>query len=74
VTTTDYPYRYELWKLETNTLVHCRITGQVLEAGDPIIVEREPFAGYPVGYEWRVYQQGHELGRWAAAEAPVRSG
>jgi hypothetical protein len=72
VTTTDHPYRYELWKLKTNTLVHCRVTGQVLDSDDPTMIERGPFAGYPSGYEWRVYQRDRELARWAATDSPER--
>jgi hypothetical protein len=59
------PYRYELWKLDTNTLIHVRLTGRFLEIGDPALTEPGAFQGYPIGYEWRLYRQ---LGRWDASE------
>lgn len=64
----DPPYRYELWKLDTKTLVHGRITEKLFDVRDPVLTERGPFDGYPVGYEWRIYQEQEELGRWNAAE------
>jgi hypothetical protein len=69
-TTDDAPYRYELWKLDTKTLVHGRITGDLLQAHDPALLERGPFTGYPEGYEWRLYQEQEELARWDA-ERPL---
>lgn len=65
----DLPYRYELWKVDTQTLVHGRITEKRLDPRAPELVERGPFAGYPNGYEWRVYQQEEELARWDAVPA-----
>jgi hypothetical protein len=32
------------------------------------LLERGPFVGYPISYEWRLYQQERELGRWKATE------
>lgn len=62
----DAPHRHELWKLDTNTLVHARITGKFLKVHDPALIEYVSFEGYPIGYEWRLYRQHNELGRWAA--------
>ena len=67
-TADDPPYRYELWRLDT--LVHVRVTGQYFEPGDPVLAERGPFDGYPVGYHWRIYRRARELCRWAASETP----
>ena len=65
---TELPYRYELWNLDTKTLVHIRVTRMLLDIRDPLLLERGPFVGYPVSYEWRLYQQERELGRWEATE------
>jgi hypothetical protein len=71
VETTDDPsYRYELWKLDTNTPVHIRITARAIELGDPVLVERGSFDGYPVGYEWRVYNRQRQLTRCPASHIP----
>ena len=48
--TDDPSYRYELWKLDTNTPVHIRITARAIELHDPVLIERGSFDGYPVGY------------------------
>jgi hypothetical protein len=64
--TDDPSYRYELWKLDTNTPVHIRITARAIELHDPVLIERGSFDGYPVGYEWRVYQRHRQLARCAA--------
>jgi hypothetical protein len=71
VETTDDPsYRYELWKVDTNTPVHIRITARAIELHDPGLIERGSFDGYPVGYEWRVYQRQRQLARCPASNIP----
>jgi len=68
--TDDPSYRYELWKLDTNTPVHIRITARAIELHDPVLIERGSFDGYPVGYEWRVYQRQRQLARCPASIIP----
>jgi hypothetical protein len=43
-----------------------------LDIHGPNIIDGEPFPGYPKGYEWRVYRDRHELGRWAADGPSLR--
>lgn len=57
------PYRYELWRLEEDTLVHCRVTDKRLDPNDPEIIDGRTYLGYPRGYQWRVYRGQRELGR-----------
>jgi hypothetical protein len=45
-----------------------RLTAKLLDIDYPVLIERGSFDGYVVGYEWRVYQEHHELGRWDAPE------
>lgn len=55
------PYRYELWKLDTGTLVHGRVTDEPLDVHAPEMVSRGSYEGYPEGYEWRVFQAQKKL-------------
>jgi hypothetical protein len=32
------------------------------------LIERSAFQGYTTGYQWRLYRQHRELGRWGAPE------
>jgi hypothetical protein len=58
-------YRYELWKLDIDTLVHARVSDRRLDLNDPEITDGRRYAGYPRGYEWRVYRAGHQIDRFA---------
>lgn len=68
----DCCYRYDLWKTDTETLLHSRLSTELLDIHGPNIIDGEPFPGYPKGYEWRVYRDRHELGRWAADGPSLR--
>lgn len=61
------PYRYELWKLDAERMVHARITDKKLDVQAPEIIGGREYENYPVGYEWRVYRAQRELGRWEVA-------
>jgi hypothetical protein len=66
-TTESLPYRYELWKLDTGTLVHCRVSDTRRDPNAPDMIEGRLFVDYPHGYEWRVYRAHRELARFRAA-------
>jgi hypothetical protein len=74
-TTDNPPYRYELWKLDTQTLVHGRVTDERLDVHSPEMISRGTYEGYPDGYEWRIYRDQQELGRYESQKVvPAQAG